>query len=43
VMQNEIREAKSKLEANSNAYAAESERRKQQIQGDIEKINHYIH
>jgi hypothetical protein len=43
VMQNEIREAKSKLEANSNAYAAESERRKQQIQGDIEKINNYIH
>ena len=42
-MQNEIREAKSKLEANSNAYAAESERRKQQIQSDIEKINNYIH
>jgi hypothetical protein len=43
VMQNEVREAKSKLEANSTAYAAESEKRKQQIQGDIEKINHYIH
>ena len=42
-MQNEIREAKSKLEANSSAYAAESERRKQHIQGDIEKINNYIH
>ena len=41
-MQNEIREAKSKLEANSNAYIAESERRKQQIQGDIEKITRYI-
>jgi hypothetical protein len=43
VIQNEVREAKSKLETNSTAYAAESERRKQQIQGDIEKINHYIH
>ena len=49
VMQNEIRatqdetrEAKGKLEANSGAYAAESERRKQQIQSDIEKINRYI-
>ena len=42
-MQNEIREAKGKLEASSNAYAAESERRRQQIQGDIEKINNYIH
>lgn len=40
--QNEIGEAKGKLEANSSAYAAESERRKQQIQGDIEKINRYI-
>jgi len=42
-MRSEVREAKAKLEANSNAYAAESERRKQQIQGDIEKINNYIH
>jgi flagellin-like hook-associated protein FlgL len=42
-MQNEMQEAKSKLEAGSNAYAAESERRKQQIQTDIEKINNYIH
>lgn len=42
-MQTEIREAKSKLEAGSNAYAAECERRKQLIQGDIEKINNYIH
>ena len=41
-MRSEIGEAKGKLEANSNAYAAECERRKQQIQGDIEKINHYI-
>ena len=43
VMQKEIDEAKGKLEANSNAYAAESESRKQQIQNDIEKINLYIH
>jgi hypothetical protein len=42
-MRSEVSEAKGKLEANSNAYAAESERRKQQIQGDIEKINNYIH
>lgn len=42
-MQNEIREAQGKLEANSNAYAAESERRKQLIRGDIERINNYIH
>jgi hypothetical protein len=42
-MQNEILEAKSRLEAGSNAYAAESERRKQQIQGDIQKIDNYIH
>ena len=41
-MQNDIREAKDKLEVNSSAYAAESERRKVQIQGDIEKINRYI-
>jgi archaellum component FlaC len=42
-MQREVREAKDKLDANSNAYAAESERRKQQIQNDIGKINNYIH
>lgn len=42
-MQHEMQEAKSKLEAGSNAYAAESERRRQQIQNDIEKINNYIH
>ncbi|HWB90795.1 MAG TPA: hypothetical protein VG605_03045 [Puia sp.] len=41
-MQNEIGEAKGKLEANSSAYAAESERHKQQIQADISKIEHYI-
>ena len=42
-MQQEIREAKEKLEVNSNAYTSESERRKQQIQTDIGKINNYIH
>jgi len=42
-MQNEIREAKSKLDTNSSAYAAESERRRQQIQSDITKIENYIH
>jgi len=41
--QQEIREAKEKLEVNSNAYISESERRKQQIQTDIGKINNYIH
>jgi hypothetical protein len=42
-MQDEMREAKSKLEAGSDAYAAESARRKRLIQGDLEKINNYIH
>jgi hypothetical protein len=42
-MQKEIGQAKEKLEANSNAYAFESERRKRQIQTDIGKINNYIH
>lgn len=42
-MQKEISEAKEKLEANSNAYATESEKRRQQIQTDIGKINNYIH
>jgi len=42
-MQMEIGEAKEKLEANSNAYAFENERRKRQIQTDIGKINNYIH
>ncbi len=42
-MQQEIRDAKEKLEMNSNAYIAESERRKQQIQTDIGKIDNYIH
>jgi hypothetical protein len=42
-MQKEIGEAKEKLEVNGNAYAFESERRRQQIQTDIGKINNYIH
>lgn len=42
-MQNEIRDAKSKLDTNSSAYAAESERRRQQIQSDLTKIENYIH
>jgi hypothetical protein len=42
-MQQEIRDAKEKLEVNSHAYTAESERRKQQIQTDIGKIDNYIH
>lgn len=42
-MQREIAENKEKLTASSNAYAAESGRRKQQIEADIQKINHYIH
>jgi hypothetical protein len=41
-MQNEIRENKERLEASNSAYAAESEKRKRQIQADIEKINNYI-
>jgi hypothetical protein len=42
-MQNEIAEARSRLEANNSAYGAESQRRMRQIQTDIEKINTYIH
>jgi len=42
-MQREIGENKEKLTASSNAYATESGRRKQQIETDIQKINHYIH
>jgi hypothetical protein len=42
-MQSEIRENKERLETSNSAYAAESERRKRQIQADIEKINNYIH
>jgi len=42
VLQKEIAEAKDKLSVSTNGYAAESERRKQQILADIEKIKHYI-
>jgi peptidoglycan hydrolase CwlO-like protein len=42
VLQKEIAEAKEKLSVSTNGYAAESERRKQQILADIEKIKHYI-
>ena len=42
-MQREIGENKEKLTASSTAYVAESSRRKQEIEADIQKINHYIH
>ena len=42
-MQNEIKEARTRLEANNSAYGAESQRRMLRIQTDIEKINTYIH
>jgi hypothetical protein len=42
-MQREIGENKEKLTASSTSYAAESSRRKQEIDADIQKINHYIH
>ncbi|HTI91860.1 MAG TPA: hypothetical protein VL727_14800 [Puia sp.] len=42
-MQREIGENKDKLTASCAAYAAESGRRKQEIEADIQKINHYIH
>ena len=41
-MQSEIAESKEKLMASSSGYAAECERRKQQIESDIEKIKQYI-
>lgn len=41
-MQKEIRESQEKLEGSRTAYTSESERRRRQIQSDIEKINHYI-
>jgi len=41
-MQSEIAESKEKLMASSGGYMAEGERRKQQIQADIERINQYI-
>jgi|GEM_PF-582728 len=42
-MQREIGKNKDKLTASSTSYAAESNRRKQEIEADIQKINHYIH
>ncbi|HLZ86155.1 MAG TPA: hypothetical protein VKQ52_02895, partial [Puia sp.] len=41
-MQQEISENKEKLMASSSGYTAECERRRQQIQDDIEKIKNYI-
>ena len=42
VLQKEVAEAKEKLSVSINGYAAESERRKQQILTDVEKIKQYI-
>ena len=42
-LQTEIRENKEKIEASSGGYTVECERRKAQIETDIEKIKHYIH
>ena len=42
-MQQEIGENKEKLMASSNAYATEYNRRKQQIETEMQKIDHYIH
>lgn len=42
-MQQEIGENEEKLTASSTAYTTESRFRSQQIESDIEKINHYIH
>ena len=41
-LQKEVAGAKEKLDASSSGYAAESERRKQQILSDIEKIKQFI-
>ncbi|HEV9037853.1 MAG TPA: hypothetical protein VGQ51_14560 [Puia sp.] len=41
-MQKDIRENQEKLEGSRTAYTAECERRRQQIEKDIEKINHYL-
>jgi peptidoglycan hydrolase CwlO-like protein len=43
VLQDEIRASKEKLAGGSSAYNAESKRRQQEIQRDVEKINRYIH
>jgi hypothetical protein len=42
-LQAEVRANKDKLTSGSSAYAAESQRRQQQIKNDIDKINQYIH
>ena len=42
-MQREIGENKDKLTASNTSYVTESSRRKQEIEADIQKINHYIH
>jgi hypothetical protein len=42
-LQEEVRANKEKLTGGSSSYAAESKRRQQEIQRDIEKINQYIH
>jgi len=41
-LQKEVEEAKEKLDVSSSGYTAESERRKQQILADIEKIKQFI-
>jgi len=41
-LQKEVAEAKEKLDVSSSGYTAESERRKQQILADIEKIKQFI-
>jgi hypothetical protein len=42
-LQEEVGANEEKLTGNGSAYTAESKRRQQQIQRDIEKINQYIH
>jgi hypothetical protein len=42
-LQEEVGSNEDKLKTNGSAYTAESRRRQQQIQRDIEKINQYIH
>jgi hypothetical protein len=42
-LREEVRTAKEKLAGGSNAYAAESKHRQQEIRRDIDKINQYIH
>lgn len=42
-LQEEVSANEDKLKGNGSAYTAESQRRQQQIQRDIQKINQYIH